>query len=224
MGAPMYRLAAALGCVLAAAAAHGGDLALRVEHEMTTVGEDGVTRTVRFAERLVRRDSESWVARVVPAVAHDDDEHRAGGREHKHMDISAASRWVTRRPDGTLQVRIVDDHRRVVFEVGKTDFANIGFDGRWTTANQLLDPQQVQRMKPSARHAPPGARWFEVQGATRVSVLWDEQEQYPRRIESGNAAGTRRSTLVAFREAMPSQMPWTRLEGFQQRDYSDLLD
>ena len=80
-------------------------------------------------------------------------------------------------------------------------------------------------MKASSRNAPAGTRWYE--GGSRdakVQVLWDEKDRYPRRIESANANGTRRSTMSATREAMPAVMPWTRLNGYAQKEYSDLLD
>ena len=208
-----------------ASGAHASDLALRIEHDSTVIGADGVTRNVRFAERLIRRGGQSWLVRVIPPGAHRDGEHASGGRAHKHMDVAAATRWVVRTDDGRLRVRLVDEHERMIVEVAPVDYANIGFDGRWSTAAQLLDPEQLKHMKPLARRAAVGSRWYESETPdARVLVLWDEREQYPRRIESTNAAGTRRSTLTATRESMPAVPPWTRLDGYAQKEYSDLLD
>ncbi|MBS0345091.1 MAG: hypothetical protein JSR69_01400 [Proteobacteria bacterium] len=221
----MKRLLPALLGILLAAPAVAGDLALKVEHDITTLGADGVTRIVRFGERLVRRDEQSWVERILPAHAHETEDHKAGDKNHKHMDTSAAARWVQRGNDGKLRVRIVNGHERMIVDIAPVDYANIGFDGKWTTANQLLDPEQLKRMKTSSRSAPAGTRWYEGgTSQTRVQVLWDEKEQYPRRIESANPAGTQRSTLIATREAMPARLPWTRLDGYVQKEYSDLLD
>lgn len=221
----MKRLLPALLGVLLAAPTLADDLALKVEHDITTLGADGVTRIVRFGERLIRRDNQSWVERILPAQAHEADEHKAGDKNHKHMDTSAAARWVQRGNDGKLRVRIVNEHEKVVVDIAPVDYTNIGFDGKWTTANQLLDPEQIKRMKASSRSAPAGTRWYEGGTAqTRVQVLWDEKEQYPRRIESANQAGTNRSTMIATREAMPARLPWTRLDGYAQKEYSDLLD
>ncbi|WP_374261454.1 hypothetical protein [Zoogloea sp.] len=210
---------------LIATAAHADDLALKVEHETVALGADGVTRITRFGERLIRRDNQSWVARILPPGAHEEADHQAGGKTHKHMDVSAASRWVQRGEDGKLRVRIVNGHEKMIVDVAPVDYANIGFDGRWTTAAQLLDPEQIKRMKPIPRSAPAGARWYE--GGTRdakVQVLWDESARYPRRIESTNASGTQRATLTATREAMPATLPWATLTGYAQKEYSDLLD
>lgn len=218
-------LLAALFGLLAACGAQAQDLALKVEHEITTLGADGVTRITRFGERLVRRDQQSWVTRILPPGAHEESDHQAGGKGHKHMDIAAAARWVTRQTDEQLQVRLVNAHEKVIVSVAPVDYNNIGFDGKWTSASQLLDPEQLKRMKPAKRAAPAGTRWFE--GGTRdtqVQVLWDESAAYPRRIESANTRGTQRSTMVVTRETMPGQMPWAGLKGYTQKEYADLLD
>jgi hypothetical protein len=215
----------ALLAALLSTAALAEDLAIKVEHESFTLDADGVTRITRFGERLIRRDNQSWIARILPPGAHEEAEHRTGDKNHKHLDVSAASRWVLRSDDGKLRVRIVDAHEKMVVDVPPVDYANIGFDGKWTTASQLLDPEQIKRMKASSRNAPAGTRWYE--GGSRdakVQVLWDEKDRYPRHIESANANGTRRSTMSATREAMPAVMPWTRLNGYAQKEYSDLLD
>lgn len=217
-------LAALLGSLIPLAA-WASDLAIKVEHEITTLSADGVTRVTRFGERLIRRDNQSWVARIIPASAHEEADHHTAGKGHKHMDIAAASRWVERGSDGKLRVRIVNAHEKVTVDITPVDYNNIGFDGKWTTASQLLDPEQIKRMKAITRSAPAGARWYE--GGTRdakVQVLWDEKENYPRRIDSANAAGTSRSSMVVTREKMPSVMPWTQLKGYAQKEYSDLLD
>lgn len=215
----------AITSLFLAHAAQAEDLALRIDHEMVSVGADGITRISRFSERLTRRDSQSWNARILPPGAHEDADHQAGGKEHKHMDVSAAARWVTRSDDGKLRVRLVNPHERVIVDVAPVDYANIGFDGQWSTASTLVDPQQIKRMKPLTRQAPTGSRWYEGGGRNmKIQVLWDENAHYPRRIESSNTNGTQRASLSATREPMPSTLPWTQLTGYAQKEYSDLLD
>ena len=217
-----YTLGALL-CLSASAMAQ--DLALKVEHESVSLSADGVTRITRFAERLIRRDQQSWIARILPAGAHEEAEHHAGGRGHKHMDTAAAARWIVRQDDGKLQLRLVSTHEKIMVDVAPSDYANVGFDGRWSTASQLLDPEQIQRMQPVSRSAPAGCRWYEGRSReAKVQVLWDEQARFPRRIESSNQSGSQRSTLVAQQEPMPATLPWSRLQGYVQKEYSDLLD
>ena len=201
------------------------DLNLLVKHHMTELGADGVTRTVSFAERVYRRDGMVWIERVLPPEAHREADHAKGGHDHKHMDIAAAARWITKEGEQPVRIRLVNAHDKVVVNVPAAEYGNIGFDGKWTSASQLLDPEQLKRMKPAKRAAPAGTRWFE--GGTRdtqVQVLWDESAAYPRRIESANTRGTQRSTMVVTRETMPGQMPWAGLKGYTQKEYADLLD
>lgn len=220
-----FRLACAVFLLSACLSSQADDLALKIDHETTSLSADGVTRITRFSERLVRRDQQSWLARIIPAGAHEETDHKAGGKSHKHMDVNAASRWVIQAADGKLRVRIVNDHEKLVVDVPATDYGNVGFDGRWSTANQLIDPAQLQRMKASSRQAPAGTRWYEGGGRdNRVWLLWDEKAQYPRRIESSNARGTQSSLMVVTREPMPDRLPWTGLEAYAQKEYADLLD
>lgn len=218
--------AAVLGTILITALpAQASDLALKVEHETSVLGADGVTRITRFGERLIRRDNQSWIARILPPGAHEEAEHQAGDKSHKHMDVNAASRWVERSNEGKLRVRLVNSHEKMIVDIAPVDYANIGFDGKWSTASQLLDSEQIAKMKASKRSAPIGTRWYEggTQNA-RVQVLWDEKEHYPRRIESANSTGTSHASMTATREAMPAVMPWSKLKDYTLKEYSDLLD
>lgn len=201
------------------------ELALRIDHDIQTLSSDGVTRITRFSERLIRRDNQSWLARVIPAGAHSDAEHRENGKSHKHMDVSAAARWVTREDNGTLRVRLVNAHEKMTVDIAPVDYANIGFDGKWSSVSSLLEPEQIQRMKVSSRAAPADTRWYEGGHKNQqIAVLWDQKAQYPRRIESIGAGGLQRSTMVVTRETMPTTLPWNGLKGFVQKEYSDLLD
>lgn len=224
MPTPKFLLCA-LALASTAAAAPTADLALRVDHEITTLSADGVTRITRYRERLLRQGEQTWRARVLPAGAHDAAEHERGGKPHKHLDLAASARWVTRNADGSLRVRMVDAHERQIVDLAPVDYANVDFDGKWASAVHLLDPARLQRMQPLTQPAPAGARWYESRGGElQVRVLWDEQAQYPRRIESRDASGNHRALAVVTREPLPAVLPWTRLDGYAHKDYSDLLD
>ena len=52
----------------------GKPLALRVQHELSALGKDGVKRDVSFGERVYRNGDSVWIEREVPASvrhAHD---------------------------------------------------------------------------------------------------------------------------------------------------------
>lgn len=201
------------------------DLNLLVEHDITEVGADGVTRAVHFQERVFRRNDMIWIERVIPDGAHEAGAHAEGGHEHKHMDLAAAARWITLDGGKTLRVRLVNAHDRVVVDVPAAEFGNVGFDGSWASARHLLDPRQLETMKPAAGDAPAGTRWYQaVSGPQTVRVLWDEKAGIPRRVQSNNAAGTSRKQMSAKDVAAPKSAPWTALGGYQQKEYSDYLD
>jgi hypothetical protein len=208
-----------------AALAADPDLDLLVEHDLTEIGADGVTRNVHFQERFHRRDGMIWIERVIPAGAHEAGAHSSADHEHKHMDLAAAARWITLEGGTLPRVRLVNGVDRVVVEVPAAEYGEIGFDGSWESAWHLLDPRQLQSMRPAPGQAPAGTRWYQAAaGQQTVRVLWDEKARIPRRIESSNAAGTSRKRMTASDVAAPRSAPWKTLAGYQQKEYSDYLD
>ena len=201
------------------------DLAIKIDYDTTATGTDGVTRITRYSDQLIRRDNDTWLVRVMPAGVHAETDHHQVDKGHKHMDTSTAARWVSRLNDGKLQVRLVNAHDKLVIDVPKTEFANINFDGDWANASQLLGTEQVRKMKPLADAAPAGQRWYEAQrNGLKVRVLWDEQQEFPRKIESTRAQGNYRSTVTVTPQSMPTSLPWTQLKTYQHKEYTDLLD
>lgn len=226
-----FRHGLALAALVAAGGAHAQSYALRLHHDSTVVGTDGVTRIVRFDERLVRKDGDVWLERIVPddgAPAGASDAQAGQGAPaagHPHRDTASAVRWVRRDAHGALQVRLVDRHDRLLIDVPRSEYANIGFDGNWVRASQLLDPAVVATMAPMARASQPGTRWRESRHPGGfVRVLWDEGRAVPLKIESQHDGGRRRSTMDALVEPLPAVLPWARLDGYADKDYSDLLD
>lgn len=200
-------------------------LSLLIEHQVRTLSADGITRELRYREQLTRQGTQVWLARLLPAQAHDEAEHHSGAKAHQHMDTAAAARWVQRQGDGQLTLRLVSAHERLLVDVPPAEWGQVGFDGQWANAQHLLDPAQLARMKPLARPAPAGARWYQGGSRTQpVQVLWDVQGQFPQRIESHNAQGSQRSITTARRQALPQRLPWTGLDGFAHKEYADLLD
>lgn len=74
---------------LAPLAPDGGrapDLDAVLLHESMTVSADGVTRTVTYRERMVRRDGHVWIERVPPSGA----KRAHAGGAHAHEGLDAA--------------------------------------------------------------------------------------------------------------------------------------
>jgi hypothetical protein len=214
-----------LSLCFAAATAFARDLDLLVEHRVKTVGADGVTRTTEFAEHVVRRKDQVWIERVIPAGARETKAHANSGHDDKHLDLGAAARWITLEGGKTLNIHLVNAEDKVVVSVPAAEYDSIGFDGNWDSAWHLLDPRQLQAMKPVAGDAPSGMRWYESDfGSLKVRVLWDEKSEIPRRVESGNKKGTTRKLMSVQNISPPKNLPWTLIGSYRQRDYTDYLD
>ena len=205
----------------ASAAACAQDLELLVKHTAVSYGPDGVKRSTEFSESVSRAKDSLWINRVLPKESHSDHEHAKGGKEHKHLDVTTASRWISRDASGAVQMRLVPNDEKVVVAVSKTDYGNVGFDGSWAAAWSLVDPATLKRMKASATARDLTTYTLNEKGRA-VKVVWNSKLQMPVSVESNDKA-SRRQTLVQVISSAPAR-PWERLQGFTQKDYSDYLD
>ena len=201
--------------------AWGQDVELLVRHSEVSSGADGVRRTAEFSERVSRSGDTIWISRVLPAGAHSEHEHPGGGTQHKHLDVATASRWITRGADGATQMRIVPNGDKVVVNVGKTDYGNVGFDGSWAAAWHLMDPAALSRM--TTGRVVGDLTTFTLRDKNRtVKVVWNSRLQVPILVETASGS-SRRQTVVEVLGPSPAR-PWEKLKAFAQKDYSDYLD
>lgn len=218
-------LAAAATTVTAAEPAVAGKpLMLRVQHELSSLGADGVRRDAYFTERVYRSGETVWIEREIPHGAHDEGEHARGDKGHKHMDMSAAARWIERQPGGKLSVRIVSDEMRKTFDVSPAEYGNIGFDGSWATAYHLLDPAVLKTMSASGPARGGVQEYRAKRGAEQVTVQWDVAGQYPRLVQSRNASGTQKKVTRVMAVASPGAAPWAKTKSYVKGEYTDLMD
>ena len=211
----------AVAALLADAAASAQDVELLVKHTAVSNGPDGVTRSTEFSERVSRVRDTLWISRVLPKESHSDHDHAKGGKEHKHIDVTTASRWISRDASGAVQMRLVPNNEKVVVAVSKSDYGNVGFDGSWAAAWSLVDPAALKRMKPVGV-AGDLTTYVQTQQGRSVKVVWNSKLQMPVSVES-NDKTSRRQTLVQVVSSAPAR-PWDNLQGFTQKDYSDYLD
>ena len=207
--------------LLASAAACAQDVELLVKHTAVSYGPDGVKRSTEFSERVSRAKDSLWISRVLPKESHSDHEHAKGGKEHKHLDVTTASRWISRDASGAVQLRLVPNEEKVVVAVSKTDYGNVGFDGSWAAAWSLVDPATLKRMK-QVGVAGDLTTYVQAEQGRSVKVVWNSKLQMPVSVES-NDKTSRRQTLVQVVSSSPVR-PWDKLQGFTQKDYSDYLD
>ena len=201
--------------------AHAQTVELLVKHSAVSQGADGIKRSTEFSERLTRTPDSVWISRVLPSAAHSGHDHAKGGKAHKHLDVSTASRWITRAANGDIALRLVPNDEKVLVNVAKTDYGNVGFDGSWAAAWNLIDPATLKRMKTGP--ASGDLTTYTLAEKDRIlKVVWSTKLQIPMRVESSDAS-SRRQTEVQLLGAQTSR-PWDKLQGFTQKDYSDYLD
>lgn len=210
------------------------DLDLRISYYSRVLTPEGVTRESRYDEKMLRRPGHVWVERVLaPATdvhaGHDHDArasiNKKAAHEHKHFNPVLIPRHVSLDKD-TVRVEYIDAHDKVVVAIPKAEFENVNFDGSWENSFYLLDPKQVAAMPLSKQVSKvAGARWREVQkNGNFQRVLWDEQKQIPLTIESGDLANTFYRRVDVKLEPLKGARPWTAVQNYAQREYSDYLD
>lgn len=214
------------------------DLDLSIHYTTRIITQEGVQRESRYEEKMVRRAEHVWVARVLPKDADGDHSEHEGiknaalakpetsAHEHKHFNPVVLPRHVSRDGNKT-RVEYVDAHDRTVILIAPSEYENVNFDGSWINTYYLVDPQQVAALPLSNMASPiAGARWHEREkNGLFQRVLWDEKKMIPLLVESGDRAGTFYRRMEVKPQAAPGKdLPWQKLKGYAQKEYSDFLD
>ncbi|MTV36483.1 hypothetical protein [Duganella radicis] len=218
----MKRLYLLMAALCAAGSAAATDLDVKIAYYSKVVTAEGVTREARYEEKMLRRAGHVWTARVLPA--HADDDHKGGA--HKHFNHVVLPRHVMLE-NGKPRVEFIDAHSREVVLVPPAEYDNISFDGSWDHAYYLLDSKRLKGMPLSSRASTvAGARWREREEKGLFErVLWDDQKQIPLVIESGDKAATFfNRTELTVQAGVTRDLPWQKLKGYSQKEYSDFLD
>lgn len=208
---------------VANAPATAPDLDLAIAYYSKTVTPDGVTRESRYEETMMRRTGHVWSARVLPAHAAPH-KHEEGGHRHGLNHIVIPRHVIN--AGKTPRLEFVDAKEKAVIAIPATEFDNVNFDGSWDRAFYLLDPRLLKTMAVTNRaSSTPGAKWREREdNGVYQRVLWDEQRQIPVTIESGDKAGTFYRRVDVTARAGAAAAPWTKLQGYAQREFADFLD
>lgn len=205
-----------------AAAPQGPDLDLTIRYYSRVMTAEGVLRETRYQETMLRRPGHVWVARVLPAPA-------VGVRKphsHGHPNYTVLPRHVVLER-GKLRLEAVDAGKREIIAIPPGEYGNANFDGSWVNAFFLMDPQRVAGLPLSRRPSTvAGGRWREqAKNGVFQRVLWDEARMVPLVVETGDRAGTFFERItVEPHPTLTKSLPWTKVKGYAQRDYSDFLD
>ena len=215
---------AGLSVAASAVAAPLPDVDALVSFETRQVLASGITRVDTWQERLVRRDGQVWVERVLPAgsaAAHDDDEH-AGHVGHAHFNAETAARWLARGANGELTVRFVDRAHRAVVSIPRAEYGTVNFDGSYDAAASIVPAEVARRMTRGAAQG--DARWLaDRRDGWSHRVLWSESRRLALRVESRSDDGSVART-VEVRLQPKAAAPWTQLGGYEHKRYDDYMD
>jgi hypothetical protein len=207
--------------LLAASWACAQDVELLVKHTTVSSGADGVQRSTEYAERISRSNDHIWVSRMVPTKAHSDHDHAKDGKAHKHLDVSTASRWISKDALGNAQISLVPSGQKVLVNISKSDWENVGFDGSWDAAWGLIDPARLKRMK-TATVAGDLTTYILAEKGRSMKVVWNTKLRVPVLVESSDASSRRQTAVQVLQVAL--SRPWEQSRNFEKRDYSDYLD
>lgn len=217
----MKRLFLLMAAFCAAGSAAATDLDVKIAYYSKVVTAEGVTREARYEEKMVRRAGHVWTERVLPAQAA---QHEPG--PHKHFNHVVLPRHVVLEKNQP-RVEFIDAHAKEAVQIPRAEYENVNFDGSWDHAYYLLDSKRLKTMPLSSRASTvPGARWYEREEKGLFErVLWDQQRQIPLVIESGDKAATFFNRMeLTVQPNLTRELPWQKLKGYSQKEYSDFLD
>ncbi|WP_323815623.1 hypothetical protein [Cellvibrio sp. NN19] len=199
--------------------------ALRVEYHQWKLGKDGVRQEMSYAELVYRQPDSLWIEREIPEAAeHLHDDHKHAGMGHKHDDVTGAPLWIARDTQGKLDVKLVDRHEKRLIDIAEAYYGNVGFDGHWTESWHLANPDTLKNLKPVNVSAD-GLETYEIKrGHQNITLVWNSKGQYAQSISAKDEHGLSGRTIKAAEITVPKTLPWTQLNAYLSRDYSDLLD
>lgn len=201
------------------------DLDLTIKYFNRELTTEGVLRESSYQENMLRRSGHVWSHRVLPGtIIANDSAHP--NHEHKDFNYIVLPRHV--RFDGKkVTVEFINSHDRQVINIVPTEYENINFDGSWLNAYYLIDPKAVAAMPVSQRASSvANALWHEVRkNGLFQRVLWDEKKLIPLIIETGDQKNTFFQRITVSPNAgLTKDLPWSHLQGYAQKEYSDFLD
>jgi len=203
----------------------GTDQDLTIKYYNRELTPEGVLRESHYGESMLRRNGHVWSYRLLPGkMAANDTTHP--NHEHKDFNYIVLPRHV--KFDGNkVSVEFINPRDRQVINIVPTEYENVNFDGSWLNTYYLLDPQAVAAMPLSQRASSVAhAHWREViKNGLFQRVLWDEKLLIPLVIETGDQKNTFFQRITVSPNArLVKDLPWTHLQGYAQKEYSDFLD
>lgn len=193
-----------------------------VTRESKNIGNDGVTRSSVFQERIYRDANNIWIERVLPKH-HQHGHHEKGGEEHHHLDLSEAAQhyFVDNKKQPKLNLVLLED--KTVVHLQDADVDMLGLSDCWGCVYSLIDPQSLKKMTLLKRAN--GISWYETKNAkNKVKIEWDDKNNMARLIDIRGLDGLSYSVVKANIQQVNIAAPWAGYGKFISKDYSDFGD
>jgi len=194
-------------------------LSANITRETQTIGNDGVTRTSVFQERMYRNTQNIWIERVLPK--HHQHGHEKGG--HKHLDLAEAAQhyFIDQKKQPKLNLVLIED--KTVVHLQDADVDMLGLSSCWSCVYSLIDPKSLKGMTVKKKDS--NSTWYESQNKkNKMSIEWDNRNNIAKRVEVRSLDGLRYDILKATIQQVNIAEPWKSYSKFSSKDYSDFGD
>ncbi|MEN5171817.1 hypothetical protein ABE427_03630 [Acinetobacter higginsii] len=194
-------------------------LSANITRETQTIGNDGVTRTSVFQERMYRDSQNIWIERVLPKHHQHGDEK--GG--HKHLDLAEAAQhyFIDQKKQPKLNLVLVED--KTVVHLQDADVDMLGLSNCWSCVYSLLDPKTLKGMKIIKKDT--NSTLYESQNKkNKIRVEWDNRNNIAKRVDIRSLDGLRYDIMKANIQQVNIAEPWKSYSKFSSKDYSDFGD
>ncbi|WP_151716844.1 MULTISPECIES: hypothetical protein [Acinetobacter] len=194
-------------------------LSASITRETQTIGNDGVTRTSVFQERMYRDSQNIWIERVLPRQHQHGDEK--GG--HKHLDLAEAAQhyFIDQKKQPKLNLVLVED--KTVVHLQDADVDMLGLSNCWSCVYSLLDPKTLKGMKIIKKDT--NSTLYESQNKkNKIRVEWDNRNNIAKRVDIRSLDGLRYDIMKANIQQVNIAEPWKKYSKFSSKDYSDFGD
>jgi len=207
---------------LGATAAHAAPLlSATISRESQTIGNDGVTRTNVFQERMYRDANNIWIERVLPQHHQHGGGHDEGG--HKHLDLSEAAQHYFINDKKQAKLNLVLQEDKTVVHLQDVDVEMLGLSSCWSCAYSLIDPKTLKGMTVTKQAN--GITWYETKNKkNKVNIEWDNKNNIAKRIEVRALNGLSYNIIKANIQSVNMAEPWKKYSHFTNKDYSDFGD
>lgn len=194
-------------------------LSVTITRESKTIGNDGVTRTSVFQERMYRDARNIWIERVLPK------HHLHGGDDHghKHLDLAEAAQhyFINEKKQAKLNLVLTED--KTVVHLKDVDVEMIGLSSCWSCVYSLIDPNTLKTLHVAKKAN--GITWYEGKNKkNKINIQWDDKNNIARSVEIRNLNGLQYDLLKAEIKQVNIAEPWKKYSKFTSKDYADFGD